>query len=216
VHDVGIDAPPAVHERLDRVGDLELAAPRRLDRPGRLEDRRREHVHAHQREVGLGLLGLLDQPRHPPVVELGHAVVLGVGHGRQQDEGVRLLGAEGRDEVDDAVAQKVVAQVHDEGRVAQEGLGGEDRVGQPERLVLLDVLDRDAEARAVAGRLPDLAAGLGGDDDAHLLDPGGGHGLDAVEEDRLVCHGDELLRARVGERTQSRALPSGEDQAAHQ
>ncbi len=38
VHDVGIHAQAAVHERLDRVGDLELAARRGLDRARRLED----------------------------------------------------------------------------------------------------------------------------------------------------------------------------------
>ena len=182
---------------------------------GRVEDRGREHVDADQREVGLGLLRLLDQPRHAPVVQLRHAVVLGVGHRREQDQRVRLVGAERVDEVDDAVAQQVVAEVHDERRVAQERLGGEQRVGQPERLVLLDVLDRDAERRPVAGRFPDLGAGLRGDDDPHLVDAGRGHRLDAVEEHGLVRHRHELLGARVGERAQAGALAAGQDQSAH-
>ena len=160
---------------------------------------------------------LLDQARDAVVaVELGHAVVLGIGHRGEQDQRVRLLGPERVDERDDPVAQQVVAQVHHERRVAQERLGGEHRVGQAERRVLLDVLDPHAEARSVAGRLADLAAGLGGDDDAHLLDPGLGHGLDPVEEHGLVGHRHELLRARVGERPQARALAAGEDQALHQ
>ena len=99
-----------------------------------------------------GSLRLLDEPRHAAVVELGHAVVLGVGHGREQDQRVGLLRAEGVDQLGDAVAQQVVAQVHHERRVAEELLGGQHRVGEAERLVLLDVGDRDAELRAVAGR----------------------------------------------------------------
>ena len=47
-------------------------------------------------------------------------------------------------------------------------------MGEAERLVLLDVPDREAEARAVAGSAADLAARLGRDDDPHLADAGGG------------------------------------------
>ena len=130
VHDVGVDAAAAVHQRLDRVGDLELAAVGRLDRARGVEDRRREHVDAHEREVGGGLGRLLHQPRDAAVGELGHAVVLGVGHGGQQDLRVGRLLAELADQLGDAVAQQVVAEVHHEGRVAEELLGGQHRVGQ--------------------------------------------------------------------------------------
>ena len=152
VDDVRVHAQAAVDERLDRVGDLQLVSPRRLDRTRRVEDRGGEHVDADEREVGLRLLGLLDQARDAPVVELGHAVVLGVGHRGEQDQRVRLLGAEGVDQLDDAVAQQVVAQVHHERRVAQVGLGGQHGVRESERRLLLDVLDRDAEALTVARR----------------------------------------------------------------
>ena len=56
-HDVRVDPQPGVDQMLDRVGDLELAAPRRLDRARRVEDRLREHVDADEREVGLRLGG---------------------------------------------------------------------------------------------------------------------------------------------------------------
>ena len=55
------DLEAAVDQVLDRVGDLELVAEARLDPLHRLEDRRREHVDADQREVALRLLRLLDQ-----------------------------------------------------------------------------------------------------------------------------------------------------------
>jgi hypothetical protein len=141
--------------------------------------------------------------------------VLGIRDGREQDQSVGARRAELLDQIDDPVAQQVVAQIHDEGRVAQERLGGEHRVGQAKRRVLLDVLDRDAEGAPVAGGLTDLGAGLGGDDDPDLLDPGRRHRLDAVEEHRLVGHRHELLGAGVGQRAQAGSLPAGQDQAAH-
>ena len=81
----------------------------------------REHVDADEREVGLRLLRLLHQARHAVVaVELGHAVVLGVADRREQDQRVGLLAAERLDQRGHAVAQQVVAEVHDERRVAEE------------------------------------------------------------------------------------------------
>ena len=61
--DVRLDAAAGVDEVLDRVGDLELAARRRLDRARGVVDRRREHVDADEREVGLRLRRLLGEPR---------------------------------------------------------------------------------------------------------------------------------------------------------
>ena len=46
-------------------------------------------------------------------------------------------------------------------------------------------------------------------------DPGLGHVLDAVEQDRLVGHRHQLLGAGVGDRAQARAGPAGEDEALH-
>src|SRR5690606_42076003 len=67
----------------------------------------------------------------------------------------------------DAVAQEVVAEVHDEGAVPEGILRGEHGVGEPPGRVLLDVGDPRAEARAVADRLADLAAGLRGRSEEH-------------------------------------------------
>ena len=55
----------------------------------------------------------------------------------------------------------------------------------------------DARTRAVADGRADLGAGVA-DDDAEVVDAGGGHLLDSVEEDRLVGDGNELLGARCG------------------
>ena len=75
----------AVDQVLDGVGDLELVAEARLDALHRVEDRRREHVDADQREIALRLLRLLDQPDDPAVGQLGDAEHLRIRHPRQQD-----------------------------------------------------------------------------------------------------------------------------------
>src|SRR3954451_18487551 len=74
-HDVRLDALAVVDEVLDRVGDLELAPRRRLDRARGVVDAGGEHVDADQREVSLRLVRLLGQPDHAAVLQLGHAIV---------------------------------------------------------------------------------------------------------------------------------------------
>ena len=58
------------------------------------------------------------------------------------------------------VLEHVVAEVHHEVVVAEEVAGDEHAVREPERRVLLDVGDLDAEVGTVADARPDLVAGL--------------------------------------------------------
>ena len=127
---------------------------------------------------------------------------------------LRALGLEAVDELGEALLQHVVAEVHHEVVVAEEVVGDEHAVGEAERRVLGDVGDLDAEAGAVADRLRISSRGVA-DDDADLGDPGLGHVLDAVEEDRLVGDRHELLGAGVGDRAQAGARAAGEDQTLH-
>ena len=152
----------AVDEPLDRVGDLQLAARGGLDRLGGGVDDRREHVDADEREVGLRLRRLLDEALDGAVAaELRDAVVLGVGDRREEDHRVRAAGAELRGQLLDAALEEVVAEVHDERVRAEERLGGEDGVGEPERLVLDDVLDAtpNCEPSPVAARISSPVSG---------------------------------------------------------
>ena len=73
---------------------------------------------------------------------------------------------------------------------------------------------RTSERRAVADGRLDLGVGLA-DDDADLLDAGLGHVLDAVEQDRLVRHRDELLGRRVRDGPQAGAGAAGQDETLH-
>ena len=214
---------PAIDEVLDRVGDLQLPARRGLDRARGVVDPGREHVHAHERQIGRGLGGLLDQPHDPAhggigslglgLRKLGDPEVLRVRHRRQQDQRVGLVLAEGLDQVGDPTLQQVVAEVHHERALAEEHLGGQHRVRQPQRLVLHDVGDLHAEPGTISGGFADLLAGLRGDDDPDLLDPRLRHRLDPVEQHRLVGDRHELLGARMRNWAQARALAPGEDQS---
>ena len=97
----------------------------------------------------------------------------------------------------DALLEQVVAEVHDEGLVAEELLGDEHRVRQAQRRLLREVGDLEAEPAAVADGGLDLGVRVA-DDDADLGDAGGAHRLEAVEEHRLVGDRDELLGRRCG------------------
>ncbi len=210
-HLVGLHREPAVDEVLDGVGDLQLAAARGPDGLGRLHDRRGEHVDPDQGEVAARLRRLLDQGHHAAVLQLGDAVRLRVGHALEQDHRVAGAGAEAVDQLRDAVAQQVVAEVHHEGRAVEVLLGLQHGVGQAERGGLADVGHLQADRRAVADGGLDLGVGVA-DHDADLGDPRLAQGVEAVEEHRPVGDGHELLGARVGDRAQPRPRAAGQDQ----
>ena len=109
---------------------------------------RREHVDADEREVGLRLGRLLHEAGRPGCPRRARPRRSSRGRGTcvRRISASGSPAAEGVDEVLDPALQQVVAQVHHERRVGQERLGGQDGVGQPERLVLLDVGDRHPEA----------------------------------------------------------------------
>ena len=207
-----LDPAIGLDQGVDRVGDLELPATGGLDRMGGLEDRRREHVDADQGHVAGRVLRLLDQPHDALAIQLGDAVGGGIVDAREQDQGVGLGAAEDLDQVGDAVAEQVVAEVHDERALPQELLGREQGVGESERGLLLDVGDPRAELGAVARGLPDLLTGLRGDDHADLDDPRLDQRLDPVEEHGLVRHRHELLGGGVRDRAQASPGTPGEDQ----
>ena len=140
---------------------------------------------------------------------------------REQDLRRRRVGAITRagtlellDELGEALLQHVVAEVHDEVVVAQEVAGDPDTVRETERSVLRDVGDARTEGRAVTDRGHDLLRCVT-DDDPDLVDPGGNHVLDAVEENRLVRDRHQLLGARMRDRAQPGARPARQNQPLH-
>ena len=203
-----------IDQPLDGVGDLQLVSRAGPDGLDGVPDRVVEHVDADESQVRAGLLRLLRQADHGAVGELGDPELLGVRDLREQDLGVAADPPVLLDERGDPVGDQVVTQIHDERFPLQERFRNEHGVREAERIALLDVGELGSEPGAVAQRLPDLVFRLA-DDDPDAPDPGGHDGLDPVEEHRLVRDRDELLRPRVGERTQTGALAAGEDEALH-
>ena len=104
---------------------------------------------------------------------------------------------ESDDEGAEVLFEQVVAEVHHEVVGAEEVPRDQHAVRQPERCILWQEGERDAEPRSVAERLADLVTGLA-DDHADVLDPRVGHRLDPIEQDRRVGDRDELLGAWCG------------------
>src|ERR671919_1915075 len=219
LEDLVVDAMAVVDQPLEGVGVLHLPPPRRLDGGDGVVHAAVEQVDTHQRQVGRRVDRLLDQPHDlAPVRQLGYAELAWVVDPGQQDlrrgrrSVARRLEAVG--EAGQPLLQHVVAQVHHEVVLGEELPRDQHAVSQPQWLVLPDVGDVDAPAGSVANRRHDLVAG-GADDDADLLDARLDHVLDAVEEDRLVGDGHELLGARVGDGPETAAGAPGEDETFH-
>src|SRR5918996_1540385 len=139
---LGPDRAAGVDHPLDRVRDLELAPPGELDAVDRLMHRSVEQVHADQRQVGDPLFRLLDEPDHAVPLEHSHPEPLRFADLGQEDLRVRRVPLEPLDEAGDPLEEHVVAEVHHEVVVTEEFPGHDDRVRQPQRLVLRDVGDR--------------------------------------------------------------------------
>ena len=171
----GVDPPTAqqlapdqvlfVDQPLDRVGDLQLAAIRRLDRArplrgwsrrtgtrrparGRTVDRSasRRGARRGRRRRAWRCRTVADPAR------------ASAGSGPTVASTTRRAAAERRHERRQVLLEQVVAEVHHELVVAEERAGDQHAVGEAERCVLGDVRDRRAERAAVAERGHHLVA----------------------------------------------------------
>ena len=214
-----------VQEPLDGVGDLELTAGRRLDGRYRVVDPRVEEVHARPAPGSTA-----DRPASPAVApprrrrparrpRTGADPRRARGGSAPADPSVGAGPAararlETLDELRETLLQHVVAEIHHEVVVTEEVAGDEHAVRQAERGVLRDVgdatpqLEPSPTAALISSAVSPTMMPIS-------LMPGGGHGLDAVEEDRLVGDRDELLRARVGDGAKTGARAARQDQPLH-
>ena len=160
------DPVTVVEEPLDRVGDLELAPRRRLDRraPRRGCCGRRGTRRQARGLTAAARASRRAARRHRSRSPRRHRTVGGprpspAGSGLRRG---RPLASRGRsrtvDELDKALLEHVVAEVHHEVVVAEEVAGDQNAVGEPERRVLGYVGDGNAPARAVTDRGADLLA----------------------------------------------------------
>ena len=117
----GLDDVAVIDQPLDRVGDLVLVAPRRLDGVDGLEDVRVEHVDADQRQIAGRVFRLLDQPLNRAIgAQLGDAERGRIVDRLEDDLAVPVVVGEVADQVADAALNDVIAQKHDE-RVRRRG-----------------------------------------------------------------------------------------------
>src|SRR5207247_1911477 len=136
----------------------------------------------------------------------------------EQQNGVHVSLAKRLYLAGDALADEVVTQEDDELVVADELATDADAVRDTPRLVLLDVSDARTKPATVPHRSRDLLAGhlqIGRHDDGYVGHTRFDQVLQGVEEDRLIRHRHQLLRARKGQRPQPRALAAREHDPLH-
>lgn len=214
--DVRVDLVAVVEQQLNSVGDLEFPPPRGFEAVDRVEDGRREHVDADEREVARRVVGLFDQSRDVSlVVDLRDSELPGIVDVLEGDTRPVVAGLEAFDQFRDPLVQDVVAEVHDEVVVADELPCTAGRMREPERIPLDDVRDVDAVLRPVTDEVLDLLAAEVPEDDPDLGDTGLLEVLDGVLQDRLVRDRDELFRSGVRDRPEPRSSPAREDDALH-
>src|SRR4029453_14396712 len=106
---------------LDRVGDLQLVAPRGTDCVHRLEHVAVKNVDADQGQIAGRLFRLLHQPHNLPIgPHFGHAILARVRDAGQHDLAVHVQTGELANQGVDATLDDVVAQKHDEAVIAEE------------------------------------------------------------------------------------------------
>src|SRR5262245_35430998 len=199
------------------VGDLELAASRRLEPAGDLEHRVVVEVETGHRVRGARRLRLLlEADRVPGAVELDDAVALGISHPVAEHGGARLSGGSAPQELREAVAvEDVVTEGQRYGVIADEGAADDERLGQALGARLHGIIDREPEMTAILEQAAEGLLVLRRRDHQNLADAGEHQRRKGVINHRFVVDGDQLLADRAREGIESRAGAAGEDDALH-
>ena len=218
----GVAAPQRLHlqpallevDAID-VGDLQLAARRRLECGGDVDHVVVVEVQPGDREVALRLARLLlDADRASRRVELDHAVALGVEHvvgEHRRARAVRVGGAQLRLQI--VAPEQVVAQ-HQAARARADEIAADaKRLRQSVGRRLHRVLQVQAPLAAVAQQLGEARRVLRRRDDQHVAHAGQHQRGQRVIDHRLVVHRQQLLAHRLRHRVKPRARSSSEDQA---
>src|SRR5258708_35303203 len=206
---------PVVH-----VGDLELAAARRLERAQHLPHAVVVEVDAGHRQLARRAARLLHDARDAPVaVELGDAEalqVVDVAHLVENDSRAALLLAEGVDAVLDRAAEDVVREQHDYPLAADESLREAQCFRDAAGLVLVCVNEAlDSELLAVAEQAQELARVRPARDKHHLGDTALHERFDPVVDHRPVVDRQQVLVGDARQRVQPAAGPARQDHTFH-
>ena len=135
--------------------------------------------------------------------------MLRLPHVRQEDAGALSLLPEVPDRLGDRAAEDVVRE-HDDDPVAGAEVPGEpERLGDAAGALLLAVRE------PVAEQAVEILHVVAARDDHQLRDPGLAERVDRVHDHRAVVHRQEVLVRDPGERIETRAGSTGEDDAFH-
>lgn len=201
------------------VGDLQLAAGRRLNLMRLGGHVARVEVQAGDGVARLGVLGLLlDGDGTALSVELHDAEALGVVHVVAEDRGAARLGVldGARQVARQAVAVEDVVAEHERTRLAvDELLGDGEGLRQAVGARLLGVGQVHAVARAVPEQALEVGEVRRRGDDQDVADARQHEGGQRVVDHGLVVDRQQLLGGHERERVQARAGPAGEDDAFH-
>ena len=179
------------------------------------------HVGRGRGQARLRVGRLLDERPNATVGrEVDHAVARRELERPDVADGDRARGAVAapeRDEVGELELEEVVARDHEQVVVDPGSLDDELHVAHSAELVVVRgrpvVVDRHVPAATPELERRCLACVR---DDMHLVDVGhGGQAVDDAVDDRATADREELLRPRIGERSQPRRIPGCEDQRLH-
>ncbi len=199
------------------VGDLELAARRRLQARGNLDDVVVVEIQARDGVRRAGLRGLLFQAdRAALVVELDDAVPPGVAHEVAEHRGPGRPCGRGPHHLGKPVAvEDVVAEGEGDPIGADEPPAQDERLGEPLGRGLHRVVDREADRTAITQQPAEAVLVVGRRDDQDLPNPCQHERGQGVVDHRLVVDGHQLLADRLGERVEAGAGASSENDAFH-
>src|SRR3989475_11788937 len=215
-HDVRLDRSPLGPQMVQGLRDLEFVAPRRLQRPDDREDVLPKQVDPDEGQVALRCLRLLDEGQDVPLrIEFRHPEFLRARDVAQHDLRVVAVLLDLADHRADAALEDVVPEVHAEGLVSDERLGAPDRMGDARGESLDDVRDPHAMGTAVPEEFLHLFRHEVAEDHADVRDARIPKVIEAVQDVRLVRERDQLLRARVRERSKPGPVAPRQDESLH-
>src|SRR6476646_5167251 len=188
------------------VGDLELAAARRLQLRDDVENVGLVAIEARDGETAWWIRRLLDDLRDAGVLDARDAEMtemLGLADMREQDARAFTLFAEVVNRLRDRPSEDVVCEHYDDAGVTDELAGKAERVRDPAGALLVSVLELIAE------QPPEVAHMLSTGDQHQLCDSGFPQSVDGIHHHWPVVDGQEVLVRDPRQRIQTRTGPAG-------
>ena len=213
--ELSVGEKPLVHR-----GDLQLPAGGGLDRFGHGDHPVRVEVQSHYGVIGFRMFGLLfDREACPLLVELGHAVPLGIVYPVSENGRLALLlgRADGLPQLSGKAhpLKDVVAQNEAYGLVPDELLSDQKRLSEPVGRRLLGIGETDPVVGPVSEQPPERGQVPRRGDHQNVPDSGQHQNRQRIVDHRLVVDRQQLLGNPLGDRVQTRPRSPGQYDTFH-